>query len=59
MILFESILLRYFTYFLMMFKLEIIATLLVVMSSSLLSEQIKLIKISDLTPIQSLLTLDT
>ena len=59
MILFESILLRSFTYFLMMFKLEIIATLLVVMSSPLLSEQIKLIKISDLTPFQSLLTLDT
>ena len=42
----------------MMFKLEATATLLVVNSSSLLSNQIKLIEISDLTFFKSLLILE-
>jgi len=58
MILFDLTLLRSFMYFLMMFKLKIVAILLVVISSLLLSEQIKLTKISDLTLFKSLLTLD-
>ena len=44
-------LLRSFMYFLMMFKSEVTVTLLVIMSSSLLLEWIKLTKISDLTPL--------
>ena len=46
-------------YSLMMFKLEVAATLLVVKRRPLLSNQIKLMKISDLTSFKSLLMFKT
>jgi len=55
----ESTLFRSLMYFSIILRLEAIATLLVVMSSFLLSDQIKSMEISDFTLFKSLLMLET
>jgi len=59
MILFESTLFKFFTYFSMMFKSDIVATLLVITTISLMLDQIKSTETSDLIPLRSLLILAT
>ena len=55
----ESTSFRSLTYFSIMLRLETVATLLVVMSSLLLLDQMKLIKILDFIPFKILLMLET